>query len=191
MGDRGISSIVVIAIAVVALSIAFIGYYFVTTEEREVEYKTYINENYSFKFDYPTDWIFEEWSLPWVDSPISQFLVRENVPEKEMGGVIYLRVVESDIPLPLENFLENFISWSVGGENFTVVSGPTIIVIDSVLTVKYLVKSTSIENTRIQIELISTQKDNYLYTFQLLAKEEKYHDYEPIFEHVIDSFSFL
>ena len=180
-----------IAIAVVALSVAFMGYYFVTTEEREVEYKTYINENYPFKFDYPVDWIFEEWSLPWVGSPISQFMARENVPEKETGGVIYLSVVETDIPL--ENFLYNSTSWSIGGENFTVVSGPSNIVIDGVLAVKYLIKSIPIENTLIPIELmyIIAKKNNYLYRFQLLAKEEKFHDYEPIFEHVIDSFSFL
>ena len=172
--------IALIAIAVVALIVAFVGY-FLTSEEREVEYKTYINENYSFKFDYPVEWIFEGWSLSRMDSDISNFLVTENVSDK-IGGAISLEVMETDVFL--ENFLENFILWS--GE-FTLTTGPTEIVIDGVHAVKYLLKSTS----RIQLEFISAKKDGYLYIFQFLAHEEKYDDYEPIFEHVIDSFSFL
>lgn len=180
-----------ITVLIVAVGIACVGYYLLTSEGEpsEIEFKTYINENYSFKFDYPVDWILEEWSLPWVGSPISQFLVRENVSENERGGFINLIVKETDISL--EDLLENFIIW-VEGENFTVISGPSNIAIDGVLAVKYLIKSIPIGNTRIQIKLmyIFAKKDNYLYTFQLLAKEEKYHDYEPIFEHMIDSFSF-
>lgn len=194
-----------IAIIIVLLGVACVGYYFLTGEEElpTIEYETYVNENYSFKFDYPVDWIFREMRLPWASS----FIVIEKTPENEEpiwlteGGHIELTIWGKAF---LENIWENF---GVFPENTfsslmshiknieNLVGDPTITTIDNILAIRYsaiitLPKGIVIRSDTLRYESLIALKDNYLYSLVATCKGEEYSDYELIFEHVIDSFSF-
>lgn len=192
-----------IAIIIVLLGVACVGYYFLTGEEElpTIEYETYVNENYSFKFDYPADWIFREMRLPWASS----FNVRENTPENEeliwLTGSIELTVWEKafleniweNLGVSPENAFSSLISHIENIENL--VSGPTIITIDNILAVRYSAITTPPEyvverRDTVRYESLTALRDNYLYSLVSSCKEEEYPDYESIFEHVINSFSF-
>ncbi len=172
-----------ISIAVVVLIIAIVGYYFLTNEEvSEVEYETYVNENYSFKFDYPADWVFSEFGYV--------FGAMENTPENVSGGYVMLLAVPLEADSTLDNTYNALMSHAENDENFTIISGPTDITIDNTPAFRFLA-TTSGENIPTQTEGVFSVRDNYLYSFIMGTEEEKYSDYKQIFEHVIDSFSFL
>jgi hypothetical protein len=189
--------IAIISIAVAVLGVACAGYYLLTSEERppeEVEYETYINENYSFEFDYPANWIFREQKNPWFG--ISYFDAVENVPENEIGGAFSLAVMEpgsweNEIGPSLDNVRSEITSQIENNENYIMLSGPTDTVIGNTIAFKCSVSIFDpTENTTIQVGLTYAAKDNYLYNLSTFSKKEDYSDYEPIFEHVIGSFSF-
>lgn len=181
----------IVLIAVVALGVACAGYYLVTRGEHpEIEYETYINEDYSFKFDYPTDWIFQELSMTWV----AYFGAVENTLENEMGGIITLAVYnrfifEDQLGVSLDNLTDYILSSFENIENFKWISRPTEIAIDNASAIRYSMALTT-ENITLQFQAELVVKDNYLYEFTVGTEEEKYSDYKPVFEHVIDSFSF-
>lgn len=182
----------IMLIAVVVLGVACVGYYLVTREGEhpEIEYETYINEDYSFKFDYPTDWIFDELGMPWV----AYFGAVENTPENEMGGIITLAVYdraifEDQFGVFLDNLTDYVLSSFENVENFTWISKPTEIVIDNVSAIRYSAVLTR-ENITLQFLAELAVNDNYLYEFTVGTEEEKYSDYIPVFEHVSESFSF-
>ncbi|KUO39612.1 MAG: hypothetical protein AVW06_03490 [Hadesarchaea archaeon DG-33-1] len=184
--ERLKGKIAIMLIAVVVLGFACVDYYLVTREE---EYETYINEDYSFKFDYPTDWIFEELGTQWV----AYFGAVENTPEDELGGIITLAVYdraifENQFGVSLDNLADYVLSSLENIENFVWISKPTEIVIDNVSAIRYSVALTR-ENITLQFQSELVVKDNYLYEFTTGTEEEKYSDYRPVFEHVIDSFS--
>ncbi|MEA1904591.1 MAG: PsbP-related protein, partial [Candidatus Hadarchaeota archaeon] len=122
--------IAIISVAVVVLGVACTGYYLLTSEEtppEEVEYETYTNENFSFKFDYPSDWIFREQELPWG---MSYFDARENIPENEIGGAFSLTMMEpgsweNEIGPSLDNIRSKITSQIENNENYIMLSGPT------------------------------------------------------------------
>lgn len=212
--EKGVSSTVVIAIAVVALSVAFVSYYILTSEDREVKYETYLNEVFFFKFDYPAGWIF--WEEGWVLWPQEQsFIATENIPENEEGGHIKLTIhdkanFEEDVEFileglglePSENLFGNLTILIENTEN-NLISGPTITTIDNAPAIRYSAIKTVArkreDNTgrfveyeiTVRSEWLYFLKDNYLYSFNTFCKKEKYSGYESIFEHVINSFSFL
>lgn len=168
-----------ISIAVVVLIVAIVGYYFLTSEE---EYETYVNENYSFKFDYPADWVFSEFGYV--------FGAMENTPENMSGGYVMLLVVPLEAESSLDNVHNALMSHAENDENFTIISGPTDITIDNTPAFRFSA-TTSTEDITIQTVGVYSVRDNFLYSFSGGVREEKYSDYELIFEHVIDSFSFL
>ena len=190
--ERLKGKIAIMLIAVLVLGIACVGYCLVTREGEHpgIEYETYINEDYSFKFDYPTDWIFEELGTLWV----AYFGVVENTPENEIGGIITLvaydrAIFENQFGVSLDNLTDYVLSSFENIENFMWISKPTEIVIDNVSAIRYSVALTR-ENITLQFQAELVVKDNYLYEFTVGTEEEKYSDYKPIFERVIDSFSF-
>ncbi len=179
--------IAIMLIAVAVLGVACVGYYLVT---REGEYETYINEDYSFKFDYPTDWIFQELGMTWV----AYFGAVENTPENELGGIITLAVYdraifEDQFGVSLDNLADYVLSSLENIENFVWISKPNEIVIDNISAIRYSLALTR-ENITLQFQSELVVKDNYLYEFTVGTEEEKYSGYKPVFEHVIDSFSF-
>jgi predicted transcriptional regulator len=167
------------SIAVVVLIIAIVGYYSLTSEE---EYETYVNENYSFKFDYPADWVF--WGYGYV------FGAMENTSDDMGGGYVMLLVLPLEADSTLDNVRDALVSHAENDENFTIISGPTDIAIDSTPAFRFSA-TTSTEDITIQTVGVYSIRDNFLYSFSGGVREENYSDYEQIFEHVIDSFSFL
>jgi len=66
--------IVTIAVVMVAVSVTFAGYYLLTRGgPKEVEFKIYTNENYSFKFDYPDNWNFSAYYLGLPQPVVAKF----------------------------------------------------------------------------------------------------------------------
>ena len=189
--------IVTIAVVMVAVSVAFAGYYLLT--RRGVEFKTFRNESYSFKFDYPAGWYFREWAIQYD----GEFVATENAIEntypyhidwKTIGGVIGLTVydktvLEDQFGMSLDN-LTGYISSLENNGYFVLTGKPTEIVIDDHSGVRFSATET-VENIPIRFQAELVVKDNYFYNFVMGSSEENYSTYEPIFEHVIDSFSFL
>ena len=170
--------IALIAIAAVALSVAFVGYYFLT----RVEYKTYVNENYSFKFDYPADWGLHEekkdmtlegrhWVLD-VSALSPRPPLEEHIPY--YGGSLTVSVIETDESLDnIRGTLEN----------------TTDILIDGIPAFRQSAEGQIGPDIHLKIDAIVAIKDNFLYSFWMGAQIEKYSDYEQIFKHMLDSFS--
>lgn len=208
MGERGVSSILVIAIVIVIAVAAIGGYYLVTRGGQggtKVVYKTYTNENYSFKFDYPENWGFNPEDFALIRPPmVAYFGAGPLVAYSGAGGItvttreLSLSVFdkagyENRYAVSLDNLtsylasLEN--QFENNNENFVVRSGPTVVAIDNHNGVRLsAVQSTSIA-VRIQFETVV--KDNYFYAFEIVAPEENYSIDKPMFEHLIDSFSLL
>jgi len=188
--------IVPIAIVTVAVSVACVGYYLLTRGgPKEVEFKTYTNENYSFKFDYPANWDFIE--PPGFGAPmVAYFTARENTGGE---GFIALCVfdktgAENQLGISLDNltsFISSLENRFENNENFVLRGKPTKIAIDNHYGVRYSVAAMKLTPVVIRFQLELVVKDNYFYYFEMMASEENYFTYEPIFEHVIDSFSFL
>jgi hypothetical protein len=196
--EKGASSTIVIAVVVAISAVAIGGYVLLT--RRGMEFKTFTNEHYSFKFDYPTGWHLMESVIPYD----AQFLATENTPEntypytidwKTIGGVIRLvvfdkNIYENQFGVSLDN-LTSYVSSLENrfkNENFVLRGKPIEISISNHSGVRYQMIWTA-ENVFLQGlgELIV--KDNFFYTFTMGSLEENYSVYEPIFEHVIDTFS--
>jgi len=202
--ERGIGAAVVIMIIVaIAASVAICGYYLVT---HGGEFKTYTNEKYSFKFDYPVNWDFREYT----SQDAVRIIAIENALEnrhryqKIIQITVYDKTAyENYFGISLDNLtayissLENMIE----KENYVLIGGrffiqaispgkPVEITIDNHSGVRFSATST-IENITIRFQVELVVKDNYFYEFVMVTSEESYSIYEPIFEHVIDSFSFL
>jgi hypothetical protein len=168
--------IVIISIAAIALIVAFVTFYFLTGDEEGVKYETYVNENYHFKFDYPAEWDIE--------------VLEDNV------------VIDFDpayenaiVPSPLSPAkLIVIVRWdriclSVS-ENVNLVDVQANISIDNVPAEKHVLeKYSEREDSIIRAGTLVAVKDNYAYKFEVIIAEKEYP--ESIFEHVIDSFSFL
>jgi hypothetical protein len=176
--------IVLIAAVIVAVSGAFVGFYVLTGQGElpAVNYTTYTNENYGFKFDYPANWNFKEFE-GWV------FSTWENNGSGNIGLSIEF------LGVPIDN---SYISWLMSmsenmlenNENLTIINKPTKIAIDNHYGWTFL----AIDNMQLRNQLVFQEyyiaKDDSLYHFEMTC-EKNYLTYEPIFQHVIDSFSFL
>jgi hypothetical protein len=190
-----IAAVVLIIAAVVVVSA---GYYLMNRRggPAAVQYKTYTNENYSFKFDYPENWDFtsQDFGLspPYVayfDAGSSTGLTGE-VQLFIFDKAGYENLVPGDLDnltsyvAGLENQFEN-------NENYVLRSGPTVVAIDNHNGVRLMATALqSTENVRFELETVV--KDNYFYAFEMAAPEENYSSvYMPIFERVIGSFSLL
>jgi hypothetical protein len=197
--DKAISSIVVITIIIVVAAAAVMSSYVLLTR-RGIEFKTFTNEHYSFKFDYPVGWHFNEWVIP-VDA---QFAATENAMENTYPyhidwkkGVIELTVFDKNIyenyfGIPLDN-LSSYLSIlenHYANENIVLISGPTEISVGKHAGFRLSAGST-IDNiaTRAQVEVVV--KDNNFYTLLVGSSEENYSNYKSVFEHVVNSFSLL
>ncbi len=168
--------IAIISIAAIALIIAFVGFYFLTGDERGVKYKTYVNENYHFKFDYPAKWdigVLEDnvsidfdpaYENAIVPSPLS--------PAKLIVIVRWDRICLSV------------------SENINLVDVQTNISIDNVPAEKHVLeKYSKWADSLIRAGTLVAVRDNHAYKFEVIIAEKEYP--ELIFEHVVDSFSWI
>ncbi len=172
-----------ISIAAAVLIGAIAGYYLLTGREVSgIKYETYRNENYSFKFDYPADWVFSEHQYA--------FGAVENTSDNVGGGSVMLLVFPVVAGISLDNVYDSLMSYAENNENFTIISGPTDVTIDNTPAFEFSATS-SAKNITTQVEWMISIRNNLLYYFSMGVKKEKYPSYEQIFEHVIDSFSFL
>ena len=208
MGERGVSSVVVISVAVAIAAAAIGGYILLTRlggtsgrhenvpiengEPKGAEFTTYTNENYSIKFDYPDNWDFRElrqWSAQGFNAPfvseniLDAFVVSENIMENNwwrIGLIVYSKtVVENQYG---ENFLDNLVG-------FLSIWGITTYIEytkDNYPAVNYT-WFTSFTQFRGTLAV----KDNHLYQLTVETPEENYSISEPIFQHVIHSFYIL
>jgi hypothetical protein len=162
-----------------------------------VTYKTYKNENYSIKFDYPDNWYFnsQDFGLP---PPLVAFFDASG--STRLTGEVALYVFdkagyENRFPWDLDNLtsyvagLENQFE---NNENFVVRSGPTVVAIGNHNGVRLSVTAKQPTSFDVRFQLETVVKDNYFYAFEIAAPEENYSSiYKPIFERVIGSFSLL
>jgi len=190
--------IVAVVLIIAAVVVASAGYYLMTRRGGPVvTYKTYTNENYSIRFDYPENWDFssQDFGLPppfvaYFDAGSSTGLTGEillYVFDKagyENRYAVSLDNLTSYVA-SLENQFEN-------NENFVVRSPPTVVAIDNHNGVR--LSATAVQSTSfdVRFQLETVVKDNYFYAFEIVAPEENYSSiYRPIFERVIGSFSLL
>jgi hypothetical protein len=208
--NNGIGKVIPITIIVlVAVGVAFLGYHLLAGrgganggakenvpiengEPKGVEFKTYTNENYSFKFDYPDNWDFTElrqWSSQGFNAPfvseniLDAFVVSENILENNwwrIGLIVYSKtVIASQYG---ENSLDNLVSWLSRWGITTYIEYTK----DNYPAVNYagVTPSTQFRGTL-------AVKDNRLYQLTVETPEENYSISEPIFQHVIHSFYIL
>jgi hypothetical protein len=186
--------VIPIVIVIVAVSVAFVGYYLLTKQgvPTVVIYKTYTNENYSIKFDYPANWYYQEFSL----SGTASFGAFDNTRSE---GAIVLEVYDNHVAenlfgVPLDNVINYILSlenrWYENNENYKVIKKPTKIAIGNLYGVSWSATRTS-GNIVLRFQTEVFVKDNYLYEFVVGCLTQDYSNYERIFENAIDSFSFL
>jgi hypothetical protein len=201
--DDEIGKVIPIAIIIlVAVGVAFLGYNLLAgrggpsggpkDENKEVGFKTYTNENYSFKFDYPDNWNFRElrqWSAQGFNAPfvsekiLDAFVVSENIMENNwwrIGLIVYSKtMIENQYG---ENSLDNLVSWLSRWGITTYIEYTK----DNCPAVNYagVTPSTQFRGTL-------AVKDNHLYQLTVETPEENYSISEPIFQHVIHSFYIL
>jgi hypothetical protein len=198
---RTIPGVVILAfiLIITAVAVASAGYYMMNRRggPAAVQYKTYTNENYSIKFDYPENWDFssQDSGLPapyiaYFDAGSSTGLTGE-IQLYVFDKAGYENLVPGDLDnltsyvARLENQFEN-------DENLVVRSGPTVIAIDSHNGVRVMATALQPTFDNVRFELETVVKDNYFYAFEIVAPEENYSSvYVPIFERVIGSFSLL
>lgn len=184
--------VLIVAAAVVALAVMRRG----SSSGPVVTYKTYTNENYSIRFDYPENWGFSSQDVGLPPPYVAFFDAGSSTG---LPGEIQLYVFdkagyENLVPGDLDNLtayvagLENQFE---NNENIVVRSPPTVVAIDSHNGVRLLFTAMQpTDNVRVQLETVV--KDNYFYAFEIAAPEENYSSvYKPIFERVIGSFSLL
>jgi hypothetical protein len=202
---KAIPAVIIVAVVliIVAAAVASAGYYLMNRRggPAAVAYKTYTNENYSIKFDYPENWAFTSLDLAELQmyglSPpmVAYFDAGSNTG---LTGEVQLRVFdkvgyENLVPGDLDNLtsyvasLENQLE---NNENLVLRSGPTVVTVDSHNGVR--VMATALQTDNVRFELETVVKDNYFYAFEIAAPEENYSSvYTPIFDRVIGSFSLL
>jgi hypothetical protein len=197
----GIGKVIpVVIIVIVAVGFAFLGYYFwrggssggPKDENKEVGFKTYTNENYSFKFDYPDNWDFRElrqWSAQGFNAPfvseniLDAFVGSENIMENNwwrIGLIVYSKtMIENQYG---ENSLDNLVSWLSRWGITTYIEYTK----DNYPAVNYagVTPSTQFRGTL-------AVKDNNLYQLTVETPEENYSISEPIFQHLIHGFYIL
>jgi hypothetical protein len=194
--DESKKVILIAIVIVVAVSVASIGYLIErggSSEPLVVEYKTYTNENYSFKFDYPANWYYQEFSPTTGTAWFGAF------DNSQSGASIMLEVYDNNVAenvfgIPLDNVVNYILSfqnrWYENNENYKLIKKPSDIIIGNVHGVSWSATRTS-GNTILQFQIGIIVKDNYMYEFVVGSLAGAYSRYERIFENVIDSFSFL
>jgi hypothetical protein len=162
-----------------------------------VTYKTYTNENYSIKFDYPDNWNFtsQDFGLP---PPLIAFF--DAAGNTGLTGEIALYVFDkAGYENRFPGDLDNLTSYVAGldnqfdnNENYVVRSPPAVVAIDNHNGVGLMVTARQPTSFDVRFQLETVVKDNYFYAFEIVAPEENYSSvYKPIFERVIGSFSLL
>jgi hypothetical protein len=191
--------IVSVVLIVAAVAVASAGYYLMTRRggPAAVQYKTYTNENYSIRFDYPENWDFFSQDIGLSPPYIAYFDAGSSTG---LTGEIQLFVFdkagyENQFPGDLDNLasyvagLENQFE---NNENLVVRSPPTVVAIDNHNGVRLSATAVNSTSFDVRFELETVVKDNYFYAFEIAAPEENYSSiYKPIFERVIGSFSLL
>jgi hypothetical protein len=190
--------IAAVVLIIAAVVVASAGYYLMNRRGGSaVTYKTYTNENYSIKFDYPDNWDFSSQDVG-LSPPYVAFF--DAGSSTGLTGEIQLFVFDK---ASYENLvpgnLDNLTSYVAGlenqfenNENYVLRSGPTVVAIDNHNGVR--LSATALQSTSfdVRFELETVVKDNYFYVFEIVAPEENYSStYRPIFERVIGSFSLL
>jgi len=182
----------------VAVGVALVGYYLLTKRRGPtvVNYKTYTDEKYSFKFDYPENWDFGTRGA--VNTSMASYFTayaNENITECVVyvyDRNVYENFFENRFAISLDNIaglisrLENF-----NNENFVLIGKPTEIVINHYHGVRYSFITSKLAPFAVRCQAEQIANDNYFYDFETVVPDENYSTYEPILEHVIDSFTLL
>lgn len=166
-----------ISIAVAVLVTAALAYLHLTAPL--VKYETFVDENYSFGFDYPADWVFSEQGYA--------FGAVENTSDEGRGYVMML-VVRAEPGSTLNSVYERLVAEN--RENFELMEGPIDFAVDDTQALKFSVKERRGDAT-IRSEWVIAIRDGHVYSFSAGIGEERFPDYRAVLEHVIDSFSFL
>jgi hypothetical protein len=184
-GERRV--VIPIAIVLVAVGVALVGYYLLTKQGGE--FKTYTNEKYSYKFDYPANWGTDNFG--WEMFTAFDYHLASG-PDLGMARIT-LDVddnAEWQYGISLEDNLTGYISSIENDFGNLLISKPIEVAIDNHHGVRWSYRfSFDSLNLRSQVETVV--KDGYLFWFEMGTREENYSTYEPIFQHVIDSFTFL
>jgi hypothetical protein len=192
LARKGYGRIVIpLAIALVVVGIALIGFYLLTEYggPQGGEFKTHTNEKYSYKFDYPAGWGTDNYGL---EIFLAFDYNQENGPDLRMAQ-IKLEVddnAEWQFGISLEDNLSGYISGIENEYENALIGKPTEVIIDNHIGIKWSYRYSLYSlNFRNQVEVVV--KENYMYWLEMGTLEENYPYYEPIFQHVIDSFTFL
>jgi len=193
--------IVAVVLIIAAVVVASAGYYLMTRRGGPsgpvVTYKTYTNENYSFKFDYPENWDFISQDFGLSPPLVAYF---DASASTGLTGEILLYVFdkagyENRFPGDLDNltsYVASLENQFENNENFVVRSPPTVVAIDNHNGVRLSATAVQPTSFDVRFQLETVVKDNYFYVFEIAAPEENYSSiYKPIFERVIGSFSLL
>jgi hypothetical protein len=190
--------IAAVVLIVAAAVVASAGYYLMNRRggPAAVQYKTYTNENYSIKFDYPDNWDFSSQDIGLPPPYVAYFDASSSTGLT--GGVQLYVFDKAGYENLVPGDLDNLTSYVAGldnqfenNENLKLWSGPTVVAIDSHNGVRLMATSLSTSDN-VRFELETVVKDNYFYAFEIAAPEENYSStYIPIFERVIGSFSLL
>jgi hypothetical protein len=195
--------VITIVIILVAVGVALVGYYLLTKRggPTGINYKTYTNESYSFKFDYPADWNFMSRGLVGA-SMDSYFYAAASENTTEGGGIVmyvynravYENLFENRHGISLDNltsYISSLENRFENNENFVLIGKPTEIAIDNNHGVRYSLTALKLALIALRCQVEQVGKDNYFYDFETIASEKNYSTYEPMFQHVIDSFTLL
>jgi hypothetical protein len=175
---------IAIVIVVVAVVASIVGYYLLTRQE--AGFKTYTNENYSYKLDYPANWATLENNGVFAAYRPDIILIFGT--ELTIHLNVYDKSVAEGLGIPSDN-LDGYIQSIEDrskNSSISLIGKPIEIVIDNHHGVRYSLRDYSTQRLVEQVV-----RDNYFYWLDLVAPIENYSTYEPIFQHVIDSFSFL
>jgi hypothetical protein len=194
-GERRV--VIPIAVVLVVVGVVLVGYYFITKRESTVaEYKTYINEKYSYKLDYPSNWytskeITGERTIP--NPLLDSFTAYNSSDVSRLADVIiFLQVydktlAENQYGISLDNLTKYILSLEnmLGNE---LIYKPIGFTIDNYYGVTFSYQQ---EGNIARYQEEQVVRDNYLYWLTMLvAPGKNYPTYEQIFQHVIASFTF-
>jgi hypothetical protein len=200
---RTIPGVIIAAVILIiaAVAVASTGYYLMNRSggPAAVQFKTYTNENYSIKFDYPENWDFSSQDSGLTPPYVAYFDAGSSTG---LTGEIQLYVFdkagyENLVPGDLDNltsYVSGLENQFENDETLVLRSGPTVVAIDSYNGVRVMATAlqSSLQSENVRFELETVVKDNYFYAFEIAAPEENYASiYMPIFDRVIGSFSLI
>jgi hypothetical protein len=203
---RAIPGVILLAavLIIAAVAVASAGYYLMNRRSVPVvTYKTYTDDNYSIRFDYPDNWAFTSLGLADLQmeglSPPAVAYFEADGSTGLQGEILLYIFNKADYENLVPGDLDNLTSYIAGldnqfenNENYVVRSPPTVVAVDNHNGVRLMVTAPQSASENVRFELETVVKDNYFYGFEIVAPDDNYSSvYMPVFDHVIGSFSLL